>query len=635
MLTAPVAEAATVPTGPVILISRLSGYCAGNPGSSAQSGVQMVQQPCRGPLNEQWTLQSVTGGYRVVLRLNGLCLDVDHSSTADGAKVQQWTCNGTKAQTWIPTPNGSWYQLVAQVSNKCLNVANASRVSGAVLTQATCANADQQRWTISAAPLPSRWSAKIPFSLVPVAAANMGDGRLVAWSAYDRFTFGGDHGKTYTSIFDPQTGKSTEALVSNTGHDMFCPGTALLADGRLLVNGGSSSAKTSIFNPSTGTWSTSNTMNIPRGYEANTLTSKGEVLTLGGSWNGGSPTDSTHGGIGGKHAEIWANGLGWHKLTGVPVDQFLGTDPGGVYRSDNHMWLVAQSNGWVFHAGPSSQMHWIDTKGTGKVVNAGPRGMDLYSITGTTVLYDTGRILKLGGAPAYDAYAISTDASYVIDIRGGPGAPVGVRSLAPMQFRRSLHNSVVLPNGQVVIVGGLNISKNFTDNTAVLMPELWDPRTETFARLSPMTTPRGYHSVALLLLDGRVFVAGGGLCGSCVYNHPDAEILTPPYLLNADGTLAPRPAIVSVPTNAKFGATITVTTNASVTSFALVRMAAATHGVNNDQRRIPLPIGGGNNTAGYTLTIPADPGVVLPGNYMLFAMNSTGRPSYAKVVNIR
>jgi galactose oxidase len=150
-----------------------------------------------------------------------------------------------------------------------------------------------------------------------------------------------------------------------------------------------------------------------------------------------------------------------------------------------------------------------------------------------------------------------------------------------------------------------------------------------------MTTPRGYHSVALLMLDGRVFVGGGGLCGTCAVNHPDAEILTPPYLLNANGTLAPRPAILSAPANAKLGAAITVKTDSTVASFALVRMSAATHGVNNDQRRIPLSIGGGSPSAGYTLRIPSDPGVALPGNYMLFAMNSTGRPSYAKVVNIR
>ena len=74
------------------------------------------------------------------------------------------------------------------------------------------------------------------------------------------------------------------------------------------------------------------------------------------------------------------------------------------------------------------------------------------------------------------------------------------------------------------------------------------------------------------------------------------------------------------------------TTGAS--SFALVRMSAVTHSVNNDQRRIPLRIvGTGTGTA--SLAIPASTGVVLPGNYMLFAMGSTGTPSLAKVINIQ
>jgi galactose oxidase len=216
---------------------------------------------------------------------------------------------------------------------------------------------------------------------------------------------------------------------------------------------------------------------------------------------------------------------------------------------------------------------------------------------------------------------------------------VTVRSVAPMAFPRTLHNSVVLPNGQVVVVGGMNISKVFSDLRPVYMAELWDPQTETFTRLAPMQTPRTYHSVALLMLDGRVFVGGGGLCtdsytGTC-NNHPDAEILTPPYLLNANGTLAARPAITSAPPSTAHGATITVRTDTAVASFALVRMAAATHSVNNDQRRLPLTITGGNQTDGYRLHIPTDKGEVLPGNYMLFALSASGRPSVAKVIQIR
>jgi galactose oxidase len=183
----------------------------------------------------------------------------------------------------------------------------------------------------------------------------------------------------------------------------------------------------------------------------------------------------------------------------------------------------------------------------------------------------------------------------------------------------------------------MNVSKVFSDTRAVYMAELWDPQTETFTRLSAMQTPRNYHSTALLLLDGRVFVGGGGLCGddqTTCNNHPNAEILTPPYLLNADGTPAVRPVITAAPAMAAPGTVITVKTDTPVATFALIRMSAVTHSVNNDQRRVPLTITGGDPTAGYVLPLPTDTGTLLPGNYMLFALNSTGRPSVATVIQI-
>ena len=47
----------------------------------------------------------------------------------------------------------------------------------------------------------------------------------------------------------------------------------------------------------------------------------------------------------------------------------------------------------------------------------------------------------------------------------------------------------------------------------------------------------------MLVPDGRVFVGGGGYCGGCVVNHLDAEMYSPPYLFNADGSPAARPTI--------------------------------------------------------------------------------------------
>ena len=137
--------------------------------------------------------------------------------------------------------------------------------------------------------------------------------------------------------------------------------------------------------------------------------------------------------------------------------------------------------------------------------------------------------------------------------------------------------------------------------------------------------PRNYHSVALLLQDGRVLSGGGGLCADpCdtrpldATNHPDFEYYSPGYLFAPSGAPAVRPVIVSAPGTAGYNTQIQVTTSdTNVTSFVLIRMGAATHGVDNDQRRIPLSISGQSGT-NYTVTTPANSGIGTPGYYMLF-----------------
>jgi galactose oxidase len=201
-----------------------------------------------------------------------------------------------------------------------------------------------------------------------------------------------------------------------------------------------------------------------------------------------------------------------------------------------------------------------------------------------------------------------------------------------MAYPRAYANGVVLPNGQVLIVGGQTYAQSFSDDNSVLVPELWDPASETFTQLAPMQTPRNYHSVALLLPDGRVFVGGGGGCG-CSADHPDAEIFSPPYLFNSDGSPANRPKIVSAPSSAQLGSTVAVTTNADISTFAILRLSAATHTVNNDQRRIPLSFTSGPGYQ-YTLSVPGDAGVAVPGYYLLFAITANGTPSVGYMIHI-
>ena len=219
----------------------------------------------------------------------------------------------------------------------------------------------------------------------------------------------------------------------------------------------------------------------------------------------------------------------------------------------------------------------------------------------------------------------------MIDTNSGGAA---VRKLAPMNYARVFHNSVVLPNGQVVIIGGQTRAAAFTDDRSVLAAELFDPASETFTVLPAMTVPRNYHGVSLLMPDARVITSGGGLCGAgCAANHPDVQILAPYYLFNPDGTPATRPVITAAPAQAGHGTAMAVTTNAPIASFSLVRMGSTTHTVNNDQRRIPLAFSTtGSNS--YSVQVPSNTGIALPGLYMLFAMNADGVPSVARIVRV-
>ena len=500
------------------------------------------------------------------------------------------------------------------------------------------------------------WTPPIQFPLIAIAAANVDDGRILFWSSSQVDNHFTGQLQTYTAFYDPAANTVSETLVSTLQADMFCPGTAKWFDGSVFVVGGVTSGVTNAFNQTADAWARAAPLRIPRGYNAAVTLSNGGVFTLGGSWSGG---------YGNKEGEVWSPATrAWRLLPQVPPLPFLTEDAAGIFRQDHHMWLFAASNGWVFHAGPSKAMHWVSTAGNGSVIWAGNRSDDGHAMNGNAALYDAvrGRILACGGAPSYSD-GTPTNNAYVIDISAGPGGNVTARRTGSMNVSRAFHTSVVLPNGEVVVIGGQSVSTMpFYDRNAVMWAELWSPVTEVFTVLSwgtnttTMVTPRTYHSVGLLLADGRVFSSGGGACGTlCVGNHLDAQIITPPYLVNPDGTLAARPRLSGAPSAACLGATMQVAASGAA-AFALVRHASTTHTVNTDQRRIPLnataaaaaaatnssaanatsPAANATMAAGawvaYALAVPADPGVAVPGYYFLFALGPTGTPSVSATV---
>lgn len=89
-----------------------------------------------------------------------------------------------------------------------------------------------------------------------------------------------------------------------------------------------------------------------------------------------------------------------------------------------------------------------------------------------------------------------------------------------MLVPRFEHTATLLPDGRVLIAGGLGVVDGRVQPVAAV--ELYDPNTRTFSRTSPLVQARSDHA-AVALDDGRVLVVGGDAgdvasAGGEVYN---------------------------------------------------------------------------------------------------------------------
>ncbi|TLD18591.1 hypothetical protein PspLS_10178 [Pyricularia sp. CBS 133598] len=522
------------------------------------------------------------------------------------------------------------------------------------LTQADNKQFDQLRLIKKAAPVSQtpqnggRWSDKISYPVVPAAAYVVPQqpfaSRVLAFAAADNMAFAGRNGQTMFADWNYQTGATSRRTVQETQHDMFCPGISTLADGKMVVTGGNDAAVVSIYDPATNRFVRAPDMKVARGYQSSTTLSNGKVFTIGGSFTGG---------VFNKNGEVYdPSSNKWTLLDGCKAEAL--NTPDSDWRRDNHAWLYGWTGGSVFQAGPSGQMNWYSTETNGGGTrSAGVRNSTAAAMCGTNVMYDTGKILAAGGSPLYDNAAGVTTAQ-IINVPA-VGQTATTQKAPDMKYPRNFANSVVLPDGSVLVTGGQKYARQFTDVESILYPELWSPKTNSWKVMNAMAVPRNYHAVSLLLGDGRVWAAGGGLCWvnrgaadtpgnwqcEASAQHADGEVFSPPYLFNADGSEATRPKITALSTSSdgngnwvRAGGTLTVTMDGSGTmTFSAIRMGSATHSINTDQRRLSLT--SSRQGSKHTIKLPTDNGVLLPGYWFLFAMNAQGTPCIARVIQVR
>src|SRR5207249_206208 len=152
---------------------------------------------------------------------------------------------------------------------------------------------------------------------------------------------------------------------------------------------------------------------------------------------------------------------------------------------------------------------------------------------------------------------------------------------------------------------------------------LYDPGSNSFSSAGANAYARLYHSVALLMPDATVWVAGGNPARGTYEQR--MEIYQPPYLFNASGGAATRPTIAAVPSNISYGSTFNVQTPDApgITSAVLVRAGAVTHAFDMDQRLVGMSFSLAD-ASDLTVTTPPNGNIAPPGYYLLFLVNSAG-----------
>lgn len=435
------------------------------------------------------------------------------------------------------------------------------------------------------------------------------------------------------AVFDPNT---MSFLPLNGLWDLFCGGHVILPDGNILVAGGTRKYElvvgqnkvtsnfegvrnSAIFDVKTNKWINTSLLNIARWYP--TLVRAGNpdtVIAVSGLDQNGNINR-------GVAEEFRENMLKWN-VDNIPLKVFP-TYP-ALFQT---AW-----EGWLFFSGANS--------GYGPQSIAGARHPGLWN-------FQTGQFVPIDGLPVpLDNEAAGTimlppaqKQRFMIFGGGGAGdvpavtartAIVDLNSTDPhyvpgpnLDHAKRYPLGTILPDDTVLIAGGSGAYRADDIRTA----EIYNPATNTMRQVASPEVGRDYHSEAILVNSGAVFYFGSNplLDG---YFEMRVEEYQPPYLF-----LGPRPAITSSPTKAALGTTIRIhvryNSDSPITKVRLIAPSAFTHVTDTSQRSVAATILGQQN-GWLTIQLPSNPNLLIPGYYMLFAVNARGLPSVAPWIQI-
>ncbi len=226
------------------------------------------------------------------------------------------------------------------------------------------------------------------------------------------------------------------------------------------------------------------------------------------------------------------------------------------------------------------------------------------------------RVMIIGGGGA-DIHAIGTTATTAIaDLTAA--TPVYTPG-PPLHHARMHLCATLLPDRTVLVNGGSGMEESHEH--ASPHAEIYHPRTNTWRGAAASRVDRLYHSVALLMPDGRVVTAGSNPARKD--EELRIEVFWPPYLF-----AGPRPAVTVGTEQVHYGGTVVaqVAGAAELGEASLLRPGATTHSCDVDQRLIDLPLRV-TGPDSVELQLPATGEFAPPGWYQLVVVSAAGVPS--------
>ena len=291
----------------------------------------------------------------------------------------------------------------------------------------------------------------------------------------------------------------------------FAATATTLKTGQVLIVGGvasegSASASAELYDPATGAFTRTGSLEVGRAYHTATLLADGRVLIVGGLAGSGHPVGP---------AEIYDPSIGRFSVTGSLTNPRY-----------NHTATILRNGKVLIAGGDSTSEHTtnLDTAelydpasgtftGTGNVTRFyDPEAGKFFTLgkmnaargKHTATALDDGNVLIAGGG---DTGGQSEATAEIYDAVSGKFRPTGSLNVA-----RQAQRATLLRNGDVLITGGTDAAGH-----VLAVAELYDPATGHFTTTTAAFRGTGtnmadgrYEHTATILADGRVLVAGGG-----------------------------------------------------------------------------------------------------------------------------